>query len=81
MFFRADKVLPRYYYVPKESIEKERANPGSIERVPDSNKEVFLWGQSIYLLAKLIGEIFCFFTFYIIAKLLLNECKFLNAKC
>eukprot|EP00112_Aurelia_sp_Birch-Aquarium-sp1_P019224 Seg4716.3 transcript_id=Seg4716.3/GoldUCD/mRNA.D3Y31 product="Phosphorylase b kinase regulatory subunit beta" protein_id=Seg4716.3/GoldUCD/D3Y31 len=47
-------VLPKYYYVAHEGVEQERGRPGSVERIPDSDEEVFLWGHSLYLLAKLL---------------------------
>ena len=53
---RADgKVLPRYYYVPIEKVEAERVKPGSQKRIA-SDEEVFLWGQSVYIISQLLGE-------------------------
>lgn len=54
MFIFSDMVLPKYYYVAHEGVEQERGRPGSVERIPDSDEEVFLWGHSLYLLAKLL---------------------------
>eukprot|EP00794_Sanderia_malayensis_P016175 gene16175-17800_t len=48
------RVLPKYYFVPANRIEEERANPGSVRRIPAQTQDVFLWGHSLYLLAKLI---------------------------
>jgi len=53
---KENKILPRYYYVPEEFIDQEKANPGSAPRLPDTVEEVFLWGQSLYLLAKLLVD-------------------------
>ncbi|XP_074644676.1 phosphorylase b kinase regulatory subunit beta-like isoform X2 [Tubulanus polymorphus] len=46
-------VLPKYYYVPKESIEAEKANPGSQERLP-SQDGLFLWGQALFIISQLL---------------------------
>ncbi|XP_065068893.1 phosphorylase b kinase regulatory subunit beta-like isoform X1 [Rhopilema esculentum] len=51
-----EKVLPKYYYVPQEYIQQEKGKPGSVERIPDTDQEVFLWGHSLYLLAKLLVD-------------------------
>ena len=55
-FTFSDMVLPKYYYVAHEDVEQERGRPGSVERIPDSDEEVFLWGHSLYLLAKLLRK-------------------------
>ena len=52
-------LLPKYYYVPAENVAAERANPGSQVRVASSEGEhdnVFLWGQSVYVISQLLGE-------------------------
>ncbi|XP_059060588.1 probable phosphorylase b kinase regulatory subunit beta isoform X2 [Achroia grisella] len=58
-----DPVIPWYYYVPRESIENERNEPNSMRKIPDNysgdheNKDtsgLFLWGQSLFVLAQLL---------------------------
>nr|XP_021206842.1 probable phosphorylase b kinase regulatory subunit beta isoform X3 [Bombyx mori]XP_021206843.1 probable phosphorylase b kinase regulatory subunit beta isoform X3 [Bombyx mori]XP_037866538.1 probable phosphorylase b kinase regulatory subunit beta isoform X3 [Bombyx mori] len=55
-----DPVIPWYYYIPKESVENERNEPNSTWKVPsshpgDENKAgLFLWGQSLFVLAQLL---------------------------
>jgi len=46
-----------YFYVPKELVEEEKAEPGS--QVRKSSREgspgcIFLWGQSMYIIAQLL---------------------------
>ncbi len=43
------KLLPELYYVPAESIEAERAEPGSQTRSPNENVPL-IWAQSLYYL-------------------------------
>lgn len=53
------KLLPMYYYVPKDLIEYEQMNPGSRRRMasPEGSTEgIFLWGQAIYIISQLLGE-------------------------
>lgn len=52
-------LLPMYYFVPKELIELERSNPGSVERKasPEGSTDgVFMWGQAVYLISQLLHE-------------------------
>ncbi|XP_035712716.1 probable phosphorylase b kinase regulatory subunit beta isoform X2 [Folsomia candida] len=52
-----DPIVPRYFYVPKESIEEEKQEPGSQARLMSgkgSDSEVFLWGQAMYIIAQLL---------------------------
>ena len=56
--YNAGPVLPKYYYVPRESIELEKANPGSQDRDPSGEgmgRNLFLWGQSVYIISQLLG--------------------------
>ena len=51
-------VLPYYYYVPRDDIEKERLKPNSQDRIP--SPEVLkgsshLWTQSIWIICQLLG--------------------------
>lgn len=48
-------LLPELYRVPAESVEAERAAPGSQLRVPNENLPL-VWAQSLYLLALLVDE-------------------------
>ncbi|XP_059060592.1 probable phosphorylase b kinase regulatory subunit beta isoform X4 [Achroia grisella] len=49
-----DPVIPWYYYVPRESIENERNEPNSMRKIPDNTSGLFLWGQSLFVLAQLL---------------------------
>ncbi|KAF9409433.1 hypothetical protein HW555_011208 [Spodoptera exigua] len=56
-----DPVIPWYYYVPREGIENERNEPNSVRRLPanhpsDGNDKggLFLWAQSLFVLAQLL---------------------------
>ena len=53
------EIVPKYYYVPESAIDQERRAPGSQKRVASTEGEgnnVFLWGQSMYILARLLSE-------------------------
>ena len=59
MFF-VGIVVPKYYYVARDYIQAERDNPGGLHRLPTSegtDDNYFLWGQSVYLVMKLLGNI------------------------
>lgn len=55
-----DPVIPMYFYVPSESIEAERNDPGSQLRVPScvgngaSGAGTFLWNQAVFVIAQLL---------------------------
>lgn len=49
------KLLPELYYVPKESIDAERANPQSQDRLPNENIPL-VWAQSLYLLGSMLED-------------------------
>lgn len=52
-------VVPKYYYVPADFVELEKKSPGSQRRFPSNNGrdgKLFLWGQAMYIIAKLLGE-------------------------
>ncbi len=49
------ELLPELYYVPLESIEAERQNPGSQKRLPNDNVPL-VWAQSLYLLGRMIQD-------------------------
>ncbi|KAI8491842.1 hypothetical protein Bbelb_302150 [Branchiostoma belcheri] len=53
-------VIPKYYFVSEENVEAERKAPGSQKRVPSdegTDGKLFLWGQSLYLIACLLVAI------------------------
>uniref|UniRef100_A0A8B9GCA7 Phosphorylase b kinase regulatory subunit n=1 Tax=Amazona collaria TaxID=241587 RepID=A0A8B9GCA7_9PSIT len=52
-------VVPKYYYVPADFVELEKKNPGSQKRFPSNSGcdgKFFLWGQAVYIIAKLLGK-------------------------
>ncbi|XP_060808968.1 probable phosphorylase b kinase regulatory subunit beta isoform X3 [Amyelois transitella] len=49
-----DPVIPWYYYVPREGIDNERSEPNSVRRVPANTGGLFLWAQSMFVLAQLL---------------------------
>ncbi|XP_022107548.1 phosphorylase b kinase regulatory subunit beta-like [Acanthaster planci] len=53
-------VLPKYYYVERRHIEAERKNPHSqpreASREGEQPDQLFLWGQSVYLIACLLKD-------------------------
>lgn len=48
-------LLPELYYVPLESIEAERENPHSQERIANDNVPL-VWAQSLYLLGTMLED-------------------------
>ncbi|KAI8342265.1 glycosyl hydrolases family 15-domain-containing protein [Chlamydoabsidia padenii] len=48
-------LVPELYYVPSETIDAERANPHSQERIPNDNTPL-VWALSLYILGNLIYE-------------------------
>lgn len=59
LFDFAGQLVPKYYYVAKEHMELERCNPGSQPKIasPEGTTDgVFLWGQSLYIIAQLLSE-------------------------
>ena len=48
--------LPKFYFVPEECTQDERANPGSQRREPDPSPTLFLWGNALYIIASLLSE-------------------------
>lgn len=49
------KLLPELYHVPAESIEAERLNPASQQRIPNENIPL-TWAQSLFMLADMIQD-------------------------
>lgn len=49
------KLLPELYYVPEASVEAERAQPFSQQRLPNENIPL-VWAQSLYLLGQMLSE-------------------------
>lgn len=56
----SDPYIPMYYYVTKENVEHEKADPGSQPRSPGpecddvSDPPLFLWNQALYVIAQLL---------------------------
>ncbi|XP_037531442.1 phosphorylase b kinase regulatory subunit alpha, skeletal muscle isoform [Nematolebias whitei] len=48
-------LLPELYSVPSEKVEEEYMNPHTVERIP-MGKCPLKWGQSLYILGKLLSE-------------------------
>lgn len=48
-------LLPELYYVPAESIEAEKRDPGSQKRLPNKNLPL-IWAQSLYYLACMVDD-------------------------
>ncbi|XP_077542615.1 putative phosphorylase b kinase regulatory subunit beta isoform X3 [Haemaphysalis longicornis] len=54
-----DYIVPMYFYVPKEFLDAERAEPGSQPRLPSAEGDVdnlFMMGQALYIISKLLLE-------------------------
>uniref|UniRef100_A0A3Q2QXE3 Phosphorylase b kinase regulatory subunit n=1 Tax=Fundulus heteroclitus TaxID=8078 RepID=A0A3Q2QXE3_FUNHE len=49
------KLLPELYSVPQDKVDEEYENPHSVERIP-MGKCPLKWGQSLYILGKLLTE-------------------------
>ncbi|KAI8324254.1 phosphorylase kinase alphabeta [Martensiomyces pterosporus] len=48
-------LIPELYYVPRESIEQEKASPHSQARLPNENLPL-VWANSLFFLGRLIAE-------------------------
>uniref|UniRef100_A0A0P5Q2D6 Phosphorylase b kinase regulatory subunit n=1 Tax=Daphnia magna TaxID=35525 RepID=A0A0P5Q2D6_9CRUS len=56
---RGDPVIPKYFYVPRESVDYEKLEPGTQIRQASeegASDNLFLWGQSLYIIASLLAE-------------------------
>ncbi|XP_077399573.1 phosphorylase b kinase regulatory subunit alpha, skeletal muscle isoform isoform X5 [Vanacampus margaritifer] len=49
------RLLPELYSVPPDKVEEEYVNPHTVERIP-MGKCPLKWGQSLYILGKLLSE-------------------------
>ncbi|XP_050528784.1 probable phosphorylase b kinase regulatory subunit beta isoform X2 [Daktulosphaira vitifoliae] len=55
-----DPLVPMFYYVTKENVDFEKANPGSQLRSPgpecddEEDPPLFLWNQALYIIAQLL---------------------------
>ncbi|XP_044266152.1 probable phosphorylase b kinase regulatory subunit beta isoform X3 [Tribolium madens] len=49
-----DPVIPQYYYVSAENIDAERAAPNTTTRTASKEDGLFLWNQSMFILAQLL---------------------------
>lgn len=57
-FIPGHAVIPKYYYVPADFVEAEQNKHGSQKRFPSNSGrdgKMFLWGQAMYYIAKLLG--------------------------
>ena len=48
-------LLPELYYVPFESVEAEKANPKSQDRIANNNLPL-IWAQSLFLLGRMLDD-------------------------
>jgi len=56
---KGDPIVPKYYFVGKDVMEYERMEPGSQmlqASTEGTGTNLFLWGQSLYLIASLLTE-------------------------
>lgn len=53
------KLVPELYAVPAHKVDAEYKDPGSQERIP-LGRCPFLWGQSLYIIGKLLQEVSIF---------------------
>ncbi|MFV3074028.1 glycoside hydrolase family 15 protein [Niveispirillum fermenti] len=51
----SDTLLPELYIVPADTVEAERASPGSQARIPNDNVPL-LWAQSLFIMGLLLDE-------------------------
>ncbi|CAH1131091.1 unnamed protein product [Ceutorhynchus assimilis] len=49
-----DPVIPKYYYVTQENLEKERREPGTTHKKMVTDHGLFLWNQAMFILAQLL---------------------------
>jgi hypothetical protein len=49
------KLVPELYIVPKDLVGAEKANPGSVQRIPNENLPL-VWAQSLYIVGNLIKD-------------------------
>lgn len=50
-------LLPQYFFIPANQIDRERMRPGTADRIPSdvgSTRGIFLWGQSVYFISQLL---------------------------
>ncbi|KAJ8679774.1 hypothetical protein QAD02_015561 [Eretmocerus hayati] len=62
--FHGDPVIPMYYYVPEDSVEAEKSEPGSTMKIPcdvgrghrggDESAPIYLWNQAMFVIAQLL---------------------------
>lgn len=49
-----DPLIPMYFYVPKEDVDKEKSQSFSARFKPCFEPGIFLWGQAMFVLAQLL---------------------------
>lgn len=52
--FFIDPVIPQYFYVPEENIEKEQLRPTNTIKRAYTDSGLFLWNQAMFVLAQLL---------------------------
>lgn len=46
--------MPRYFYVPDDSIDREQNYPNTVPRKACEESGIFLWNQAMFVLAQLL---------------------------
>ncbi|KAM9410360.1 phosphorylase b kinase regulatory subunit beta isoform 2-T3 [Pholidichthys leucotaenia] len=57
--YEGHAIIPKYYYVPADFVEAEQNKRGTQKRFPSNSGrdgKVFLWGQALYNIAKLLVD-------------------------
>lgn len=70
--FPGHAIIPKYYYVPADFVEAEQKKHGSQKRFPSNSGRdgmLFLWGQALYNIAKLLGQCMCVLTTHNVGSL------------
>nr|CAI5845347.1 unnamed protein product [Callosobruchus analis] len=49
-----DPVIPMFFYVPEESMEKEKQEPNTCTRKPYTDGGLYLWNQAMFILSELL---------------------------
>ncbi|KAI8846484.1 glycosyl hydrolases family 15-domain-containing protein [Chytridium lagenaria] len=49
------KLVPELYIVPRDLVDKEKGNPGSVDRFPNENLPL-VWAQSLYIMSSLLKD-------------------------
>ncbi|KAJ3212966.1 hypothetical protein HDU67_003496 [Dinochytrium kinnereticum] len=49
------KLVPELYIVPRDLVDKEKGNPGSVDRFPNENLPL-VWAQSLHIMGSLLKD-------------------------